>query len=121
MRDFFPLCVARHTPFLGAGHLHYKRESSFTNKGVGDVNGASIEAEIICQKASYNRQINLKTHMNISVSGNNGADAMVVLATLAAIATTIFWMVVGWRAMRAHERLAAASEQAAQKLRESGK
>ncbi len=59
--------------------------------------------------------------MNISVSGNNGADAMVVLATLAAIATTIFWMVVGWRAMRAHERLAAASEQAAQKLRESGK
>ena len=29
-----------------------------------------------------------------------------VLAVLWALAVTVFWMVVGWRAMRAHEHLA---------------
>ena len=32
---------------------------------------------------------------------------------LVGIATSIFWMVVGWRAMRAHERIAEASEKTA--------
>jgi uncharacterized membrane protein len=40
------------------------------------------------------------------------------LALLFAVGTGIFWMVVGWRAMRAHERLAEASELAARKLPE---
>jgi len=35
------------------------------------------------------------------------------------IATTIFWMIVGWRAMRAHERIAEASEQALRRFRET--
>jgi uncharacterized membrane protein len=28
------------------------------------------------------------------------------LAVIVGVITTIFWMVVGWRAMRAHERIA---------------
>jgi uncharacterized membrane protein len=47
----------------------------------------------------------------------NNSD-IATLALLFAIITGIFWMVVGWRAMRAHERIADASEQAARKLRE---
>lgn len=39
-----------------------------------------------------------------------------VLTLLFAIVSTIFWMVIGWRAMRAHERLANASEQVARKF-----
>ena len=35
------------------------------------------------------------------------------LATLFSAFLAIFWMVVGWRAMRAHERLAAAVEKIA--------
>lgn len=34
----------------------------------------------------------------------------VVLTTLFAIATTILWLVIGWRAMRAHERIATSLE-----------
>jgi len=41
-----------------------------------------------------------------------GSSFIVVLTTLAGIAMTVFWMVVGWRAMRAHERIATASERA---------
>lgn len=37
-----------------------------------------------------------------------GVTAFTVLASLLAVVTTIFWMVVGWRAMRAHERIAQA-------------
>ncbi len=44
-----------------------------------------------------------------------------MFAILAAIFSAIFWMVVGWRAMSAHERLAAAAEQAVRKMRESEK
>ena len=29
-----------------------------------------------------------------------------VVSSLVALMTTIFWLVVGWRAMRAHERIA---------------
>ena len=35
-----------------------------------------------------------------------GITVFSVLASLLAMVTTIFWMVVGWRAMRAHERIA---------------
>jgi len=38
---------------------------------------------------------------------------MAVLLALFGLASAIFWMVVGWRAMRAHERIADASEQTA--------
>jgi uncharacterized membrane protein len=46
-------------------------------------------------------------------------QGMAILLAWFGIASTIFWMVVGWRAMRAHERIAEASEQAARKLRGS--
>ena len=47
-----------------------------------------------------------------------GASNLLVLVTgvitsVIAIATTIFWMYVAWRAMRAHERLADAAERQA--------
>ncbi len=38
----------------------------------------------------------------------SGPTALVVLTSILAIVTTIFWMIVGWRAMRAHERIAQA-------------
>jgi uncharacterized membrane protein len=41
------------------------------------------------------------------------ARAVPLLGFLAAIFAAVFWMVVGWRAMRAHERLAEAAEQIA--------
>jgi uncharacterized membrane protein len=47
--------------------------------------------------------------------------AFAVLAIVAAIFSAIFWMVLGWRAMRAHERLADAAEYIARKFRESDK
>lgn len=41
----------------------------------------------------------------------NGVGSLfAVLTVMAGIALTLFWMVVGWRAMRAHERLALAAE-----------
>jgi uncharacterized membrane protein len=46
---------------------------------------------------------------------------LAALALLFGIASGIFWMVVGWRAMRAHERIADASEQTARKYRETVK
>jgi len=39
------------------------------------------------------------------------------LSTLAGVATTIFWMFVGWHAMKPHERLAKATEDIARKMR----
>ena len=49
------------------------------------------------------------------------AGGLAFFAVLAGLFSAIFWMVVGWRAMRAHERLAISFEQAARKLRESDK
>ena len=46
-------------------------------------------------------------------------QGLAVLVTLFGIASAIFWMVVGWRAMRAHERIADAAEETARKSRES--
>lgn len=40
---------------------------------------------------------------NLQVSGST---ALAILSTILLIVTTIFWMIVGWRAMRAHERIA---------------
>jgi uncharacterized membrane protein len=37
------------------------------------------------------------------------------LAMLVGVAYAVFWMVVGWRAMRAHERLAEATAELARK------
>ncbi len=45
----------------------------------------------------------------------------ITLAILAAIFSAVFWMVVGWRAMRAHERLAETAEFVARKFKESAK
>jgi len=42
----------------------------------------------------------------------NGADSLIVaLATIVGVASALLWLYIGWRAMRAHERLAAAAEQ----------
>ena len=42
----------------------------------------------------------------------NGADAVwVAIATAVSVATAVLWLYIGWRAMRAHERLASAAEQ----------
>jgi hypothetical protein len=41
---------------------------------------------------------------------------MEVLVILGAVASAIFWMVVGWRAMLAHERLARAADHLARRL-----
>ena len=56
----------------------------------------------------------------MSISGGN-VQGWAVLAALFGIASAIFWMVVGWRAMRAHERIADAGEQAARKMPQSEK
>jgi uncharacterized membrane protein len=49
------------------------------------------------------------------------SGAFAFLVTVAAILSAIFWMIVGWRAMRAHERLADAAENLARKFKESDK
>jgi hypothetical protein len=41
---------------------------------------------------------------------------MEILVILGAVASAIFWMVVGWRAMLAHERLARAADHLARRL-----
>ncbi|MBN2578213.1 MAG: hypothetical protein JXB10_04410 [Pirellulales bacterium] len=40
----------------------------------------------------------------------SGVSAIVVLAVLWGLFVTIYWMVVGWRAMRAHEKIADSAE-----------
>jgi uncharacterized membrane protein len=52
---------------------------------------------------------------------NAPGSTLAAFAILAAIFSAIFWMVVGWRAMRAHERIADAAEQAARKLPQAEK
>lgn len=53
----------------------------------------------------------------MSISPEN-VQGLAFLVAVAGIASAIFWMVVGWRAMRAHERIAEASEQAVRRFRE---
>ena len=43
--------------------------------------------------------------MNFQINGG-GMGVFVVLSFLVGIASAIYWMVVGWRAMRAHEEIA---------------
>jgi uncharacterized membrane protein len=45
---------------------------------------------------------------------NPGAQPLAFMV-LIAVFSAVFWMVVGWRAMRAHERLADAAEELARK------
>jgi hypothetical protein len=49
----------------------------------------------------------------MKMSLNEADRRMVGLATAAGIASAILWLYVGWRWMRAYERMAAASEQKA--------
>lgn len=47
--------------------------------------------------------------MNFTMNNSSGAATLLaVVTTIVAIVTAVFWMVVGWRAMRAHERIARA-------------
>ena len=39
-----------------------------------------------------------------------GTSAFAFFAAVLGLLTTVFWMIVAWRAMRAHERLADAAE-----------
>lgn len=43
--------------------------------------------------------------MNLQIKGD-GMGVFVFLTFLVGIASAIYWMVVGWRAMRAHEEIA---------------
>ena len=47
--------------------------------------------------------------MNIT-SSNGFQGFLAVVTTAFAVATFIFWMIVAWRAMRAHERIATTLE-----------
>ena len=54
--------------------------------------------------------------MNFTMNNSSSAGAfLAVVTTIVAIVTTVFWMIVGWRAMRAHERIAQTLDE---KLRE---
>ena len=64
------------------------------------------------------RAINDTHKMNISTSD---AGLFAAVAVLAALFSAIFWMVVGWRAMRAHERIADSVELGVMKYRENDK
>jgi uncharacterized membrane protein len=54
--------------------------------------------------------------MNYSMSGP-GMGFLALLAILFSFVTTVFWLVIGWRAMRAHERIADVLEQQTPGLR----
>jgi uncharacterized membrane protein len=53
-----------------------------------------------------------QNHMNFQTTANSSPVAFIVLV---GIFSAVFWMYVGWRAMRAHERLAEAAEELARK------
>lgn len=45
--------------------------------------------------------------MNFTMNNSSGVGALLaIVTTIVAIVTAVFWMIVGWRAMRAHERIA---------------
>jgi uncharacterized membrane protein len=51
--------------------------------------------------------MNLGTLVNLT----NGLSVLwIVLAGALSVAVTVLWLYIGWRAMRAHERLASAAE-----------
>lgn len=47
------------------------------------------------------------------MSGFEGITFLAFLTIIWAIFTAVFWMITGWRAMRAHEKLADSLEQIA--------
>lgn len=49
------------------------------------------------------------------VAQGSEGSAIFVLAGLGAIVSAVFWMVVGWRAMRAHEKMADAAVEIARR------
>ena len=49
--------------------------------------------------------------MNMTFNGADGA--IFFIATSLSVLTMLFWMYIGWRAMRAHEKLAQAANQIA--------
>lgn len=52
--------------------------------------------------------------MDFQYTGEMGAFAVLaVLAGVLGLVSTIFWMVVGWRAMIAHEKMAASLQELA--------
>jgi len=52
--------------------------------------------------------VNLGTAMNLA----NGAGLLwILLAGVFSVGVTTLWLYIGWRAMKAHERLARAAEQ----------
>jgi uncharacterized membrane protein len=74
----------------------------------GSVENASVarykqQAESTRSAAGERRHVKGEARMNINVAG---LGALAVLAFIWSIIVTIFWMVVGWRAMRAHEEIA---------------
>ena len=46
---------------------------------------------------------------NVDLTNSNMPAALIIMFVLA---HTVFWMYVGWRAMRAHERIADAPDEA---------
>ena len=48
-------------------------------------------------------------------------EGFAVLAIIGGIVTTVFWLVIGWRAMCAHERIADALEHIATRFRGDAK
>jgi uncharacterized membrane protein len=53
--------------------------------------------------------------MNVTFKGGD-MEGFAVLAVIFGIVTAILWLVIGWRAMRAHERVADAHERLAEAL-----
>ena len=53
--------------------------------------------------------------MNVTLNPGPG-EFFVALVVLWSLVVTVFWMVVGWRAMRAHESLASANRQLAEEV-----
>jgi uncharacterized membrane protein len=53
--------------------------------------------------------------MNVTFKGGD-MEGLAVLAVIFGIVTTVLWLVIGWRAMRAHERVAEAHERLAESL-----
>ncbi len=46
---------------------------------------------------------------------HSGNEIIALLAVVWGLAVTVFWMVCGWRAMRAHEKMAESIEQISRK------
>jgi hypothetical protein len=52
--------------------------------------------------------------------GGGGFDFVTSLVVILGLVSTVFWMVVGWRAMRAHEKIAQSTEKLAAQQGRSG-